>query len=121
MKPSKYLLPSLLAVVASLSACGGGGGSSVTPTPVVQTCDNGAKDYPTCTPPFVAANLQAALPANYPAGTRRLEMFTALNNFRRQMGLGPLNQNAFLDQSTANHQAYGLQSWKVGKLGIMLI
>ncbi len=43
-----------LAITATLAlvACGGGGGggSTVTPPPVVNTCSNGASDYPTCTP-----------------------------------------------------------------------
>lgn len=36
-------------VLATLTACGGGGGSPTPVTPTVTTCTNGASDYPTCT------------------------------------------------------------------------
>jgi ABC-type glycerol-3-phosphate transport system substrate-binding protein len=49
-----------------LSACGGGGSNTSTPTKpdvpvvVVTTCTNGATDFPTCT--FFAAKLQTTVP-----------------------------------------------------------
>lgn len=41
----------IVAALVTLAACGGGGSSSVTPPPPVNTCSNGALDYPACTPP----------------------------------------------------------------------
>lgn len=103
------------ATLLVLSACGGGGSSSAPSTPVVQTCANGAPNYPTCTAPVIPASLQQALPANYTAGSTQSETFKALNDFRSSLGLGPVNQNTMIDKAALNHQLYNEVSWVPGE------
>ncbi|MEB0032971.1 CAP domain-containing protein [Undibacterium sp. RTI2.1] len=99
---------SVLATVAGLSACGGGGSGSSTPTtPVVSTCSNGGTDYPTCTAPVTAAQLQLTVPAPpYAVGSEELNAFNYLNNFRQSLGLGLLAYSPELTLSTKNHANY---------------
>lgn len=99
---------SVLATVAGLSACGGGGSGSSTPTtPVVSTCSNGGTDYPTCTAPVTAAQLQLTVPAPpLAAGSQELAAFNYLNNFRQSLGLGLLAYSAPLTLASKNHANY---------------
>ncbi|MFZ6801853.1 CAP domain-containing protein [Undibacterium sp. Di24W] len=118
MKSIKFFLPAVLIFSAGLSACGGGGsGSSTTPTtpttPVAQTCSNGATDFPNCI--IIPASLQKPSPANYAAGSLQADVFTALNEFRTSIGLGPLNQNPLLDKAALNHTNYAITSWIPGE------
>ena len=94
-----------------LTGCGGGAtstGSGATQPPVaVQTCPNGATNFPTCTPYVVPADLQTVVPKpTYPAGSNDLKAFEYLNNFRASLGLGLLAQSPELDLAAKNHTNY---------------
>jgi uncharacterized protein YkwD len=97
----KYAKHTVVAVAVSmfLAACGGGGGSSPpssTTTPSQPTA-----------PVVVPADLQASVPAlTYSANSPEYAFVTALNQFRAQVGLGLLAQNALLDKSAQNHLQY---------------
>lgn len=107
---------SLIAIASSilLTACGGGGGDSApvngnpptsnNPTPPV------AVSPPVDTPPPVvtpASDLQTSVPApTYAAGSEELVFFNILNDFRGNLGLGLLAQNAKLDAANRNHLGY---------------
>ncbi|MCU6502313.1 CAP domain-containing protein [Rugamonas sp. A1-17] len=101
---SKFKFALAVSVAATLAACGGGGGGSTTaatPTPPVVT-------PPVVVPPTVTpADLQTSVPAlTYPANSPEFAFVTAYNNFRSQVGLGLLAQNASLDKAAANHVKY---------------
>lgn len=102
----------LIMSAAVLSACGGGGGGGDTsvkvPDPVVvNKCTNGANDYPTCTPPYVAADLQLTVnKPPLPEGSEDLRAFNYLNDLRSSLGLGKLNYSSELTKSAANHVNY---------------
>ena len=101
-------LTSLFALVG-VTACGGGGGTTpvTKPDPIVLTCTNGAKDYPTCTPPVIPGNLQLTVPApTYVAGSIELQAFNEWNDVRQKMGLGLLKQDANLDRAAQAHANY---------------
>lgn len=111
MKNQMILRCTSLMALAVLTACGGGGGGNnstvKTPDPVVSTCANGAKDYPTCTPPFVAADLQSTVQRPpYAEGSEDMKAFDFLNDLRSSLGLGKLNYNAELTKASANHLNY---------------
>ncbi|WP_157201888.1 CAP domain-containing protein [Massilia sp. Root335] len=92
-------------VTAALTGCGGGGGSSV-PNTTTSVATNPA---PVPTPPVStvqAADLQAAVPAAYPAGSVQAVAFDEFNAFRAIEGLGPVRQNANIDIAAKNHAAY---------------
>jgi len=114
----KYTSSTLL--LATLVACGGGGGSeSSSPTkpvdPIVSTCANGAKDYPTCTPPYVAADLQTTVVRPpFPDGSEVVLGFDFLNDTRAKLGLGKLNYNALLAKAADNHWQYILTNKEFG-------
>lgn len=106
---TKYLVPALVVAMANLSACGGGGGSNTpkTPDPIVKTCDNGGKDYPTCTPPYIGANLQTTVSTPpFAVGSEEMKSFNYLNDFRRNLGLGLLAYSQELTLSAVNHANY---------------
>lgn len=93
------------AVAAALTGCGGGGGSSAptTSTPVATI----PAPVPTPTVSTVQlADLQAAAPAAYPAGSVQATAFNEFNAFRAVEGLGPVHQNANIDIAAKNHAAY---------------
>lgn len=87
-----------------LSGCGSGGSSTsagaspIPPTQIVNT--------PAPVSTLQAANLQALLPAAYPAGSSEDVSFTKLNAFRVGQGLGPVNQNTKIDEAARLHAAY---------------
>jgi uncharacterized protein YkwD len=105
MKNFKFAV--LAAAVATfLTACGGGGGSS-SPAQVATPPVSTTPAAPAVTP----ADLQATVPAlTYPAGSAQFAFVTAVNQFRQQVGLGLLAQNASLDTSTQNHLQYVLKN-----------
>lgn len=84
-----------------LSACGGGTSSDQNSSSTAQVMPD----------QVIPAALQQAIPANYPANSQQSQILTAINGYRLKMGLGPLNQNTYLDQAAANHQVYLSQSW----------
>lgn len=109
MKNQMILRGASLMALAVLTACGGGGSDSSvkTPDPVVSSCANGAKDYPTCTPPYVAADLQLTVQKPpYPDGSEDMRAFDYLNDVRSSLGLGKLNYSAELTKASANHLNY---------------
>lgn len=94
------------AIAAVLTGCGGSGSSApaagtpvaTNPTPAV---------IPTAQSSTVqAADLQAAVPATYPAGSVQATAFNEYNAFRAMEGLGPVRQNANIDIAAKNHSAY---------------
>lgn len=100
-----------IAAAVLLSACGGGSGgtttganSGSTTPPVVQTCPNGASDYPTCS--VIPAKLQTSVPAPVYADVELANAFNAVNAFRASVGLGLWKQNTALDKATQNHYQY---------------
>ncbi len=95
-----------IALATLLTACGGGGGSTSTPTdPVVKTCANGANDYPTCK--FFVAELQSTVPAPpYVAGSDELAAFNFLNDERAANGLGKVAYNEALTKAAMAHANY---------------
>lgn len=107
-----YIVSGKLSILAAifLTACGGGGGSSSTaptPPPVATTCSNGGTDYPTCTAPVTAAQLQLTVSAPpLAAGSQELAAFNYLNNFRQSLGLGLLAYSAPLTLASKNHANY---------------
>jgi len=101
MKIAKHTVVAI-AVSTLLAACGGGGGSSSSTTP-------SSTDTPSQStgPVVVPADLQTSVPAlTYSANSQEYAFVTALNQFRAQVGLGLLAQNALLDQSAQNHLQY---------------
>lgn len=52
------------------------------------------------------ASLQTAATPAYAAGSYSETAFNQLNSFRAAQGLGPLNQNAYIDIAAKNHQDY---------------
>lgn len=105
----KLLVLSSIAASLMLTGCGGGSGSSSTPTshPVVNTCSNGATDYPTCTPAIVPADLQLTVPAPpFAEGSQSLIAFNYLNDLRMSLGLGKFAYSPEITKSTANHANY---------------
>ena len=122
-KSSKYIVALQACMVAStliLAGCGGGGGGSTTsansgsssgsgsntPTPVVNTCANGAVDYPSCAVAPQANIVTTVASPTYASGSVQLQAFNELNTIRKSLGLGLLSQNAFLDTSSTNHLNY---------------
>ncbi len=95
-----------IALATLLTACGGGGGSTSTPTdPVVKTCANGANDYPTCK--FFPADLQLTVPTPpFAEGSDDMLAFNYLNNERSLGGLGKLAYSAELTKAAASHANY---------------
>lgn len=92
------------AVAVLLAACGGGG-SSPSSAPAATTPTTPVATTPTVTP----ANLQLTVPAmTYAASSQEYAFVTALNDFRKQVGLGLLAQNDKLDLSAQNHLQYVL-------------
>lgn len=89
-----------------LSACGGGTSSDQNSSSTAQVIPD----------QVIPAALQQAIPANYPANSQQSQILTAINGYRLKMGLGPLNQNTYLDQAATNHQVYLSQSWTNGIL-----
>ncbi|WP_167541077.1 CAP domain-containing protein [Janthinobacterium agaricidamnosum] len=93
-------------IAISLAACGGGGGSdssspSSPPVAVVPA--------PPTTPVVTPGDLQTSVPAlTYAANSPEFAFVTELNQFRQQVGLGLLAQNAMLDKSAQNHLQYVL-------------
>jgi len=106
-----------LVMALALTGCGGGGGSTstLTTTPsVVNTCANGAADYPTCTPPVIASTAWEVAVTSVPTPIytgENLAAFTLLNQLRAAAGSGLLAQNAQLDVAAANHANYLLKNW----------
>jgi uncharacterized protein YkwD len=93
-----------VAVATLVSACSGGGGSTVSaPTaPTTPTTPTG----PTA-PIVTPGDTQTTVPAlTYAPGSQEFQFVTALNAFRSQVGLGLLAQNAKLDTASANHLGY---------------
>lgn len=93
-----------------LAACGGGGSSS-TPAAVSSTSPvtPGVPTVPTtpAVPVVTPAYLQTSVPAfTYGANSQELAFATALNQFRQQIGLGLVAQNAKLDTSATSHLGY---------------
>ncbi len=102
---------SLIFFLLSLSACGGGGGSTAGFTPPVATCTspqvltNGVCTTPS--PTVSPANLQISVPIpTYAAATEELAAFSEFNAFRKMMGLGLVAQNLKLDTAAKNHANY---------------
>jgi uncharacterized protein YkwD len=88
----------LLALAASLGACGGGGGGSgdaPPPAPVPAPTPAPSPSAP------IAAQLTVPTPTGYDAD--RLAAFDRLNQIRLSAGLGMLAQNASLDQAAQAH------------------
>jgi uncharacterized protein YkwD len=82
-----------LALAGALTACGGGGGSSVTDT---------AAKPPLA--PVITANLVTSVPApSYTAATEELTAFNLLNAERSHCGFGVLAQNTALDSAARGH------------------
>ncbi|WP_395009101.1 CAP domain-containing protein [Undibacterium sp.] len=109
MKPSKFTCALALSLGSLLVGCGGGGGDSPVKIPdtVVKTCTNGGNDYPTCTPPYVAGDLQTSVDKPpYAEGSEDLRAFNYLNDLRSSLGLGKLNYSAELTLSSTNHANY---------------
>ena len=96
MKYAKHTVVGV-AVTIFLAACGGGGGGSTSGTPTAATPSTPAQpSAPVVTP----ADLQNSVPAlTYSADSQEFIFVTALNQFRQQVGLGLLAQNAQLDHS----------------------
>ncbi|MET3140197.1 uncharacterized protein YkwD, partial [Undibacterium sp. GrIS 1.2] len=101
---------SSMAVALILTACGGGEGSSSTTTttpPLATTCANGGTNFPTCTAPTTAAQLQLTVSAPpLAAGSQELAAFNYLNQFRHSLGLGLLAYSAPLTLASKNHANY---------------
>lgn len=99
----KFFVFGLIATLA-VTGCGGGGGDSAPSTPI-----GTAPVAPTPVPPVSTvqpAALQAAVKADYPAGSAPEASFNELNAFRAAQGLGPVNQNANIDIAARNHAEY---------------
>ena len=95
-----------------LAACGGGGGSTAsssnggTTPPVANTCSNGAVDYPSCLIMGQANLVTTVATPTYVSGSIQLQALNDLNTIRQSLGLGVVNQNAYLDTSSMNHVNY---------------
>jgi hypothetical protein len=90
---SKTLLRfATLSLVASLSACGGGGGDAAPSEPTVIAS---------------SGNVKTSVPAGtHAAGSVEGNFFTALNNVRLAAGAGMLTQNAKIDVAAIAHGKY---------------
>lgn len=94
-------LHTAVVVAVVLSACGGGGSEalpslSLAPPPV---------------PAPTSADLQTLVaPLTYVSTTAEFAFATSLNEFRSQVGLGLLAQNALLDKSARSHLQYVLSN-----------
>jgi len=97
------------ATLGALTGCGGGGSAPATSTPVATNPNTSTPTTP-ATPisTLQAAELQAATPAAYPAGSVQAIAFNEFNAFRAIEGLGPVRQNANIDIAAKNHAAYVL-------------
>jgi uncharacterized protein YkwD len=87
-----------------LTGCGGGGNSTPATSNPVATNPTPAPEISVSTEQ--AADLQAAAPAAYRAGSVMATAFTEYNAFRSIEGLGPVRQNANIDVAAKNHAAY---------------
>lgn len=98
-------ISSLVAVSVSLliSACGGGGASNSSPTSTVPPVTTPVVVPPTVTP----AKLQTVVPAPVYSNTQNIEVFNAVNDFRKSQGLGLLKQSVNLDAAVEAHNKYG--------------
>ena len=86
-------------------ACGGGSTPSTTVPPVVQTCDNGATNYPHSS--TIPAKLQSTIMTPpYASGSEDLNVFNYFNDLRTTLGLGKLSYSAELDKASLNHSTY---------------
>ncbi|MYM26504.1 hypothetical protein GTP46_28155 [Duganella sp. FT135W] len=106
----------MLLVAATLTACGGGGSTSVQQPNVT----------PVVTPPAVDVNelVQSVPVPNYTSDSGNLVVFNAVNALREKVGSGLLSQNAALDKSVLAHWNYldintivSLHSEAEGKMG----
>lgn len=102
----------LIMTAAILSACGGGGSGGGDPVKVpdpvaVNKCSNGASDYPTCTPPYIAADLQLTVSKPpFADGSEDMRAFDFINDLRSSLGLGKLSYSAELTKAATNHVNY---------------
>lgn len=100
----------VVAIASLLAACGGG--SSDTPAPAPAPVGNTPPvAVPAPAPVVVPADIQTSVPApTYAEASEEFRFFTALNQFRSQVGLGQLAQNAVLDRAARNHLDYVLRN-----------
>lgn len=93
----------VLASLAALTACGGGGGSAPATTP--GTSAGATTPTTDATPPVTdVSNIVTSVPrATYASGSEELAAFTLLNAERDRCGFGLLKQNAKLDVSARGH------------------
>ena len=89
----------LVAVAATLSACGGGGDSGVNPV-------NAPSTVPTPDPGNLVDNATHSLSSTYPAGSVELRYFNEINVARGKGGFGLLTQDVSLDAGASHHAAY---------------
>ncbi|SOE91593.1 Uncharacterized conserved protein YkwD, contains CAP (CSP/antigen 5/PR1) domain [Caballeronia arationis] len=95
---------SMAAIAASLlvAACGGGGGDSTSGS---ASPPSGASQPATSSNPVIAP--QTSVPApTYAAGTGQYGMFTTINAYRSQMGVGMVAQDLLLDAAAQSHAQY---------------
>lgn len=110
MKIKFQNIAAMVTIIALISACGGGGDSSLPATPVTTgpVAGNSTPALPTA-PAVTPGDLQTTVPAwSYAEGSEQAAFVTALNSFRAQVGLGLLAQNTQLDTAAQNHLAYVL-------------
>lgn len=81
--------------VTSLMACGGGGNESSTPQAITT---------PAAT--VMAEKMQTLVTPYYPQNSLQYEVITALNQYRKDLKVGGLNPNKFIDIAASNHQNY---------------
>jgi uncharacterized protein YkwD len=97
----KKLMLTTAAISFVLSGCGGGG--SATNPSAVGPATPATPTVPVVTP----GDTQSSVPPfNYAAKSEEGAFATALNDFRKSVGLGLLAQNTSLDAAAANHLSY---------------
>lgn len=105
---------SVLAVLAagfsiSLAACGGGGSSSPASSPVTASSPSGASapaGASSSTGSSGSAPLATSATNPFPTSSGQAAIFTALNSYRSQLGVGVLQDDPILDTSAMAHATY---------------
>jgi hypothetical protein len=96
------MLPTALATVFTLAACGGGGGSSSSTTSSSGSSSSSATGS-SSSQSYTTNNVTTS---PYASSTAQVAALTLLNQQRQACGFATLNENSTLDQAAQNHATY---------------
>lgn len=91
-----------VSLVSALAACGGGGDGGTATSGTTPSNPS----TPTTTVPTSTAPVTSVPASTYASSDQRSTLFTLMNNYRQQMGVGQLTQDPLMDVAAQAHADY---------------